>query len=146
MKRQAYMCIALLVLIGSMALSASAQTTSRTELRADIPFQFNVGSQTLPAGQYRLLSVSTDSPTVIFKFESEDRRSFMLQMRTLEGNAQDGAKLIFHRYGNRYYFAEAWLNRAQGWRAPKSRSERSTELETAALDAKIESVALKAQR
>ncbi len=143
MKKQAYIIIALFVLIGSIALSARAQTTSRAELRVDIPFQFYVGSQTLPAGKYRLLSVSTDSPTVIFKLESENRRGFMLQMQTLEARAQDGAKLIFHRYGNRYYFAEAWLNAAHGWQAPKSRSERATELETAALGAKIESVAVR---
>ena len=43
MKKQAYTMMALLVLMGSMAMAAEAQNNSRRQLIANIPFQFNVG-------------------------------------------------------------------------------------------------------
>ncbi|MGZ5437228.1 MAG: hypothetical protein ACXWID_08370 [Pyrinomonadaceae bacterium] len=143
MKTRSYMIIALFVLIGTVTLSVSAQTTSRVELRVDIPFDFNVGNETLAAGRYRLLSVSNDSANVIFKFESADRSGFMLRMAALEGKGKDSARLVFHRYGNRYFFSEAWLNAANGWQAPKSREERASEREMAALAVRFESVAVR---
>ena len=52
MKKQAYTMIAMIVLVGSMAVAAQAQTSGRTRMIANIPFEFSVGNQTLPAGEY----------------------------------------------------------------------------------------------
>ena len=61
MKKQAYTMIALLVLVGSMAVAAQAQTSGHTKLISNIPFEFNVGNTTLPAGEYTVAQVNPAS-------------------------------------------------------------------------------------
>src|SRR5260370_12067518 len=100
--------IAMIVLVGSMAVAAKAQTSGRTQLIANIPFEFSVGNKTLPAGEYMVLSVNTDSSNVMPKVQSRNgKTAAMLQMGSVGGKAEDRAKLVFHRYGHRYYFAQA---------------------------------------
>jgi hypothetical protein len=140
--------IPIIVLVGSMAVAAQAQTSGRTQLTANIPFQFSVGKKTLAPGEYILRSVNEDSSNVVLKIQSRDGKvSVMLQMSTVEGKVQESAKLIFHRYGNQYFFAEAWLDgEKSGLEAPRSRAERATQRELAGIKMATESVALSARR
>ena len=135
MKKQAYMLIALVVLVGSVAVVAQAQTDSRIALIATIPFQFSIGNKTLPAGEYTVRSISDDYSTVVLKLESRDgRTNAMLLTFTVQGIAQDNARLVFHRYGNQYFFAQAWVDGdSNGVEAQKSRAERTAERELAAI-------------
>ena len=147
MKRQAYTLIAMIVLVGTIAVAAKAQTSGRAQLIVNIPFEFSVDNQTMPAGEYRVRSVNTDSLPVQVKIESEDgKTSALLQMMAVKGEAQE-ARLIFHRYGNRYFFAEAWVDGdAEGLQARKTRSERAIQRELAELKKAGESVAIAAAR
>jgi hypothetical protein len=148
MKRQAYTMIAMIVLVGSMAVAAKAQTNGRSQLIANIPFQFSVGDKTLPAGEYTVLSVNADSSNVTLKIQSQDgKSSAMVGMMTVTGKAQASAKLIFHRYGNQYFFAEAWVDGDNsGLQARKTRSERANERELAGDKSATESIALTVRR
>jgi hypothetical protein len=148
MKKQAYTLIAMIVLAGSMAVAAKAQTSGRTQLVANIPFQFSLGNKTMPAGEYTVLSVNADSSNVALKIQSRDgKSSAMVQMMTVTGKAQESAKLIFHRYGNHYFFAQAWVDGENaGWQAPKARSERAAERELAGIKMATESVTLSSRR
>jgi hypothetical protein len=60
MKKQAYTMIAMIVLVGALAVAAQAQTNGRIALIANIPFQFSIGSKSLPAGEYTVQSISDD--------------------------------------------------------------------------------------
>ena len=146
MKKQAYTVISTMVLIGAMAVAAQAQNNGHRQLRANIPFQFNVGNKTMPAGEYLVRSVSDDSS--VLNLQSRDGKAgAMLLMRTVEGKVQPSAKLTFNRYGNQYFFAQAWLDgEGDGLQAPKSRAERATQREFTALRAAIETVAATARR
>ncbi len=145
MKKQAYTMIAMIVLVGSMAAGARAQNSSHTELRANIPFQFNVGDKTLPAGEYTVRQLNLHSDRAVFEIRRKDgSASVMVQMDFVNGRAPESAKLTFHRYSNEYFFAEAWIDGdASGLRAPKSRAERYAQAETAVLRGKTENVALR---
>ena len=148
MKKQAYTMIAMVVLVGSMAVAAQAQTNGRTQLIANIPFEFNVGNKTMPAGEYTVLQVNPASDHAVLQLRSRDgRASAMVQMGSVRGKAQESAKLIFNRYGNKYFFAQAWVDgETSGLQAPKSRTERATERELARIKMAAESVALTARR
>ena len=148
MKKHVYTMIAMIVLVGSMAVAAKAQTSGRTQLIANIPFQFSVGDKTLPAGEYTVLSVNADSSNVALKIQSQDgKTSAMVRMMTVTGKAQESAKLIFHRYGNQYFFAEAWVDGdSSGLQAQKPRAERAIERELAGVKMATESVAATARR
>lgn len=148
MKKQAYTMIAMIVLVGSMAVAAKAQESGRAQLIANIPFQFAVGDRTLPAGEYRVLSVNAASANVLLKIESRDgQASALVRMMAVTGKARNSAELIFHRYGNQYYFAQAWIDGdASGLQAPKARGERAVEHELAGVKISTESVAVTARR
>jgi hypothetical protein len=145
MKKQAYTMIAMAVLVGSMAAGARAQTSSHTELRANIPFQFNVGDKTLPAGEYTVRQINLHSDRAVLQIRRKDGSAgVMIQMDSVNGRAPESAKLIFHRYSNEYFFAEAWVDGdANGLRAPKSRAECADEAETAGLKGRTENIALR---
>src|SRR5256885_14174729 len=147
MKKQAYTMIAMIVLVGSMAVAAQAQTSGHTKLIANIPFQFKVGNKTLPAGEYTVAQVNPASDHAVLQLRSKDGRAgAMVQMGSVIGKAQESAKLIFNRYGNQYFFAQAWVDGDNtGLQAPKTRAERNADRELAGMKATSEAVALKAR-
>lgn len=135
MKRQAYKMIALLVLVGSMAVAAQAQSSGRSELRANIPFEFIVGHKTMPGGQYTISQVNPSSDQAVLQLRSKDgRNAVMIQMNNVIGKANESARLVFNRYGSESYFAEAWTSsEANGLQAPRSKAERAARQELAGL-------------
>ena len=147
MKKQAYTMMALLVLMGSMAVAARAQNNGRRQLIANIPFQFHAGDATLPAGEYTITQVNPASDNAVLQIRAKDGgRTAMASMSSSIRKSSDGAALVFNRYGNKYFFARAWVDgETDGLLAVKSRSERATQKEMAALDVRVETVALKSR-
>lgn len=147
MKKQAYKVIAMMVLIGSMAVAAQAQNNGRPQLVAEIPFQFNVGNKTFPAGEYLVRSVSDTSPFVVLNIKSRDgKASAMLMMRSVQGKTPDRGKLMFNRYGSQYFFAQTWVDGHNiGLEALPSRAERIAQRELAGLKPVTDTVALKSR-
>ena len=126
MKKHVYTIIAMIVLGGSMAVVANAQTSGSTRLTANVPFEFNAGGQTLPAGEYTIVQVNPASDRAVMQLRTKDgRQTAMIQMGPVIGKAENSSRLIFHRYGDQYYFAEAWIEgETSGLQAPKPRAER----------------------
>jgi hypothetical protein len=145
MKKTAYSMIALLVLVGSMAVAAQAQTAGRAQVRVSIPFQFHVGNATLPAGDYLVRQLNSDSNAATLQISRKDGgANTIINMIGAVGDAQATTKLMFRRYGNQYYFGEVWVNgESAGLQAPKSKAERATQKELAALNVAMETVALR---
>jgi hypothetical protein len=147
MKKQAYTMMALLVLMGSMAVAAKAQNSGRRQLIANIPFQFNVGDASLPAGEYVVTQINPASDQVVLQIRIIDgSRSAIVSMISTMRKTNTGAELVFNRYGNKYFFAQAWVDgESEGLSALKSRTERATKNELSALGAQVETVALKSR-
>jgi len=143
MKKTAYTMIALFVLVGAMAVAAQAQT--RRHFVANIPFQFIAGDANLPAGEYTITQVSQASePTVVEIRMKKGNRAMLLQMGAIIGNSAKQTSLVFHRYGDKYFLAQAWIEgESEGWDSPKSRSERAAQKELAARNVAMETVALR---
>ena len=147
MKKQAYTMIAMIVLVGSLAVAAQAQTGGGTQFIANIPFEFSVGNQKLPAGKY---IVSVFNPVLdqkVLEIKSIDRRNrTMLQMRSVEGKVQGAAKLVFNRYGDHYFFTQAWTRtNSTGMQAQESRAERNIMRELAGQKSQTKAIALTAR-
>ena len=144
MKRHIYTIVALMVLVGLMAVAAQAQTGNRTQLVAHIPFQFNVGDKAMPAGAYTVSQVNPSSDHAVLQLRSKDGKSVMIQMTNMIGKANESARLVFNRYGSDSYFAEAWIpSDGNGLQAPRSKSERAARQELAGVKPVTETVALK---
>ena len=115
---------ALLVLLG-----ASSANASSTMLRADIPFDFVAGNVTLPAGTY---TVSKPKQHVLL-IQNENLGSdaaFVVVNSEETTKPQDSAKLIFHRYGKRYFLNQVWTgDLISGYSIPESQDEISVDKE-----------------
>jgi len=146
MRKQIYTAIATLALIGLFgALSAKAQTSNGIELRADIPFEFTVGKVTLPAGEYTVKCATRQAADVLELRNRDGHARALVLMNSVVGKKDKDARLIFNRYGNRYFFAQAWMPSAEiGLKAPKSRAERAIQRELAGVKPQRQEVALTA--
>jgi hypothetical protein len=104
MKRLLNISLIVIVFAGILALKAHAQT----KLIATIPFAFNAGNTTLPAGRYTITVLNQTSDRKILQIRSLNGRSSAMVLTTgIIVHASEGAKLVFERYGDRYVFAQA---------------------------------------
>ena len=112
MKKQIlWIPLVLTVIFASAAVSTRAQ--SAYSVRANVPFDFVVGNKTIPAGRITAHGVSG-----------------AMQGSLLGARESDQGKLVFHKYGNRYFLAQICIPGLQAWEVMKSKEERSLERDT----------------
>ncbi len=131
MKKQAYMLVTAILLATVAGLSiAKAQTAAQPQLVVNIPFAFSVGEKTLPAGEYTVRCINSNSATKVLQIRSTTgSASALVRTDSVIGKIQDNAQLIFNRYGNEYFFAQARMPAdSVGMQAPKSRRLKDHEL------------------
>lgn len=128
--------------------SSSAQTSGAPQMTADIPFAFHVGERSFPAGKYTVRCTNPSSDRKVLQLGSKDGNSTVLiPTNGVIGQTNEDARLVFNRYGERYYFAQAWLAADNtGMQALKSRSERATANELASIRRATEMVAFSGKR
>ena len=129
MKRNLNSLMTIVILVAAFAVSAQAQTAGAQKELANIPFAFNVGKTTLPAGKYTVTVVNPSSDRKALQIRSSDGRSSAItQTVGVIGKASDKAKLVFHRYGDQYFFAQAQMaGETVSLAAVKSSAERAQE-------------------
>ena len=114
--------IACALAIGSLAStqSASAQTSIA---KVTIPFDFQTGKQTLPAGTYR---VERESPNLI-KLEGPGKAGgYVLMHDAIKTKAPAQGMLSFDRTGGKYYLRQIWTaGNPTGLECAKSRAEKA---------------------
>lgn len=144
MKKQVYTMIGALVFATLCTVSTARAQSANRPMTANIPFAFSAGNQTLPAGEYSVTCTNPTSAQKVLQIRSKDgRKSVMLQTNDVIGKVQDGAKLVFNRYGDRYFLAQAWPAADNtGMQATKSRAERDIASQLASNERKITTVAL----
>lgn len=128
MKRFFYIPIAVVILLATFGSSAEAQTAGAQRIIAKIPFRFEVGKKSLPAGKYTITVVNPSSDRKILQIRSMDGRASAVILTTgVSGNIADNAKLVFERYEDRYYFAQAQLaGDATSLAAVRTKNEKHT--------------------
>ena len=98
----------LLMTIGfSAVLGSSLMLAQSGAGKADITFGFYVRDTALPAGSYTVREGK--SPGVV-QIENNDtgKSIFVMAPPDHSGNT-DKPKLVFHKYGDRYFLSELWL-------------------------------------
>lgn len=100
MKRIAF--IALIILAG-FCTAGNLQAQSH-EVRANVPFDFTVGSKHLPAGNYTLVKDSTDN---IIEIQNWDQHIATLSVTEDAGTpAGNVSQLVFNKYGDQYFLSK----------------------------------------
>ena len=88
------------------AVSAQAQTTPNFTTFV-VPFEFNVGTQVLPAGTYKV--VAQDQSIRVQKNDGKANVIALIKRTVGAGNSEREVKLTFRRFGERMYLAQVWL-------------------------------------
>ena len=107
-------CIALLATGVTMA-------QSDTVLRAQVPFGFEASGMTLPAGEYQ---IRWNLLNATIELQGEDRKGILLLANPAYDRNNKTPRLVFNRYGNKYFLSEIWTIYDTGRVLPISRHEK----------------------
>lgn len=137
MRKEALRAIAMLISIVALAFVTAVASNAQSgghKLKADIPFEFVVGSRTLAAGEYVVGQASTNSADAIAVRSSDGSGHSAIRITNAISASAPKRKttLTFLRYGNTYYLSQVWIaGSTEGRELLKSKSERSVERELA---------------
>jgi hypothetical protein len=118
--------IACALIIGSLASTQSASAQISTHLaEANIPFAFQMGSQTLPAGMYR---IDRESGHLVLLRGPGRAAGFVETHDAIRFRAATHGTIVFDRYGDKYYLRQIWTAAStDGLECPKSRAEKKSQ-------------------
>jgi hypothetical protein len=146
MKKQvlkaATMFVGIIALAFISALAVSAQNPRN--LVVNIPFDFTVKGKTLPAGEYIVSRTSTvDEMSLTMKRSDGEATAIVLTKPISSEEIQSESRLVFHRYGERYFLSQVWTSGdALGRELYKTRQEQSLEIELAKNNSRSETITL----
>jgi hypothetical protein len=140
MQKQFLRGLTVLMLIAGVVLMAalvSAHAQSSRAVVADIPFEFAIGGKSLKAGEYSVKALSDTGNVLLISSHNSNDTAIRLTQTIQARIAPKQAKLVFHRYGQRYFLSEVWTSgELTGWRLVKSGEERAIENQLAAIASK----------
>ncbi len=113
MKKELAKGITMLALIVTLALvtavvSANAQSANSNKVVANVPFEFSVGYKSMPAGEYSVQTIASDGNGLLIQSTDGKISALRLSDTTQASKDRAHARLVFHRYGERYFLAEVW--------------------------------------
>jgi hypothetical protein len=100
-----------LVMVAMMALTAMASTRvaqAQDRLVVNIPFDFVAGNMKLPAGEYSIKVAAPERTLLLIDREDAAASAFMSTNPVTKSEIQTESKVIFNRYGDRYFLSEVW--------------------------------------
>lgn len=104
---------------------ASAQAQIPARLEVNVPFDFTAGKQTLKAGTYSIRKLSGNALVI----RSDDGTKTVLVSAPLTIGSRDykaGERLVFNRYGEKYFLTQAWISVDSGRQVYPSALEQKT--------------------
>ena len=106
-------------------LAVSAAQAQESRVKANIPFDFVVGDQVMPAGEYQVSPIGGSGQAI--SILSEDRKSTALVVTSAcaTSGPSKNTKLVFHALGGRYFLSQIWTaGYSQGRQLHESKAER----------------------
>jgi hypothetical protein len=142
MKKELLKGFTMLALIIALALAtavASANAQSSKKVVANIPFEFIASGVAMPAGEYSLRVTAASDNGLLIQSTDTKISAMRLTFPIAPKNHRSEARLVFHRYGQRYFLTEVWTAEdSTGRQLLKSRQERAIERELARITSKSE--------
>lgn len=105
MKKRSFVMTSLLLL----ALMAAAQVArAQDNMVVNIPFAFVAGKATLPAGEYLVQNPESGPAVILIHRTIPDACAVFVTMPTSARDPLSASKLVFNRYGDRYFLSQIW--------------------------------------
>jgi hypothetical protein len=122
MKKQVLKIFSMLSLLVTLA-TGSVYAQSDMRLKVNIPFEFSVGNEALPAGEYTVRQ-RVQGVLVIQSADHSTTKIFPT-MSSMARKTPNKSSLVFHRYGDEYFLSNIWTTgNNTGYELFKSRAER----------------------
>ena len=125
MKRTSSLLVAAVSLLIVLAAPVCAQSIL---LIGDIPFEFSVHGQVVPAGTYTIEqrgSGGSQSELVVVIDQARTQKALFLVQPVTANTVPEQPRLVFTRVQGRYFLSQIWTaDSAQGVQLVKSRVER----------------------
>jgi hypothetical protein len=107
----------------TVLLVATATRAQQTGVKADVPFDFLVGTHAYPAGEYTVKSMSTSG--IMIRIDNTQIRATAI---TLSDKCDDStvpatSRLVFHRLGGSYFLYQVSTERSACRELSTSRTE-----------------------
>jgi hypothetical protein len=122
MKKQVLKIFLMLSLFVMLA-AGSVYAQSDLRLKVNIPFEFSVGNEALPAGEYTVRQMFQG----VLVIQNADRSASKI-FSTRDARARETphkSLLVFHRYGDEYFLSKIWtIGNDNGREILKSRAEK----------------------
>ena len=129
----------LMAIVGLAFVSAVATANGQTgnKVIAQVPFEFIVGNKTLAAGEYSVRALDNAGNALMIRAADSKDQAIRLSITAGPEKNKTNARLVFHRYGDRYFLAQVWSQgQSTGHELLKSRQERAMERELARIASK----------
>ena len=126
MKKQVSAAFAIATLLLTLSVGSNFAHGSEFGVRANIPFDFVIGTKTLPQGTYTVKLHETSPKVLIVRGQDNNEAAFAISITVSAEDIEDNSpKLIFHQYGDQYFLSQVWSGaRLVGQEIPKSQQER----------------------
>ena len=112
-------------LVLSMVAAAQCGAQNVGVIQVNIPFEFQAGNRTLPAGEYRIQRFSAQTEGIQLIRQSDGKVATLVTTLPTESKDKTALpRLVFDRYGNDYFLAEIWADGTHGRHLLKSNREK----------------------
>jgi hypothetical protein len=109
----------------STLASSAAEAQDFNSAKVDVPFAFQTGSVRMPAGLYQI----DQSDHVVVLRGPDQVSEFIVMHSTVNRSRSSQGKIIFHRYGNKYFLSQIWrAGETTGLECSRSRAEKDVVL------------------
>ena len=120
----------------TMALLISVPLSAQTIARVTVPFDFTVGQTQMSAGTYEINPLAHDAIVVRDTKEAKSALSVVRSERSRNGDS--GTKLVFNRYGDKYFLSQVLCGFGGGVRRlPTSKLEKEVRIANSNVTRKV---------
>lgn len=113
--------LAIAVVLGAPRLQAQSQ------VKADVPFDFQAGDKAMSAGNHAVSSISEQVDLMLNA--DTDKAVFLIKSIYVQGAHGQRARLVFRKYGNTYFLSQIWDGRSDtGIQLSQSKREKELSL------------------
>jgi hypothetical protein len=113
----------LFVVVILMAVALVVNVSAQNKARADVPFDFIVGDKVLPAATYDISEINSQALAI-----RNAGNGAMVLFQPADGKQHMQSKMVFHKYGDRYFLYQIWNADSVGLQVRKSKLEKEQAL------------------
>ncbi len=126
MKRQGFILHKMVMLATFIALAVGVGHT-QDGIKTKIPFNFNIGAQEFPAGEYTLMPELPLQHTMLLRNRAGQVVASIPTDSVQSAEGSGSTKLVFTQYGQQYFLAQVWSEGSElGQQLVKSHAEIET--------------------